>query len=264
VAGKEPIRRPVLQAMPLAGLPEIRPGDDLGLLIAAAWRRSSSAVGELQEADLLVVAHKVISKAEGRIRRLAEIAPGERASTLASELDRDPRQVQAVLDESAQVLRATRGVMICVTRHGFVCANAGVDASNVADPDSVVLLPRDPDGSARALRRRLHELTGVRPAIVVSDSFGRAWRHGQSEIAVGCAGLAPLDDWRGQRDSTGRELHATWIAVADEAAAAADLARRKDSREPVVVVRGLERHVTDDDGPGAVALVRPEQEDLFR
>ena len=254
----------MLGAVPLAGLPEIRPGDDLGLLIAEAWRRSTSAVGEFQEADLLVVAHKVISKAEGRIRRLAEIDPCDRASALASELGKDPRHVQAVLDESAQVLRATRGVMVCVTRHGFVCANAGVDASNVADPDSVVLLPRDPDSSARALRRRLRELTGVAPAIVVSDSFGRAWRHGQSEIAIGCAGLAPLDDWRGQRDSTGRELHATWIAVADEAAAAADLVRHKDSREPVVVVRGLERHVTDDDGPGAAALVRPEEEDLFR
>jgi coenzyme F420-0:L-glutamate ligase / coenzyme F420-1:gamma-L-glutamate ligase len=261
---KEPIRRDVLRAVPLAGLPEVRPGDDLGLLIAQAWKRSSSAVGELEETDLLVVAHKVISKAEGRIRHLNEIDPGERASALASELGRDPRHVQAVLDESAQVLRATRGVMVCVTRHGFVCANAGVDASNVADPDSVILLPRDPDCSARALRRRIRELTGVRPAIVVSDSFGRAWRHGQSEIAVGCAGLAPLDDWRGQRDSTGRELHATWIAVADEAAAAADLARRKDSREPVVLVRGLERHVTAHDGPGAAALVRPEQQDLFR
>jgi coenzyme F420-0:L-glutamate ligase/coenzyme F420-1:gamma-L-glutamate ligase len=221
-------------------------------------------VGELDQTDLLVVAHKVISKAEGRIRRLAEIEPGERARALADELGKDPRHVQAVLDESAQVLRAVRGVMVCVTRHGFVCANAGVDASNVADPDAVVLLPRDPDGSARALRRRLHELTGVAPAIVVSDSFGRAWRQGQSEVAIGCAGLAPLEDWRGKRDSIGRVLRATWIAVADQAAAAADLARRKDSREPVVLVRGLERHVTVHDGPGAAALVRPEEQDLFR
>ncbi len=258
------MRKSMLCAVPLRGLPEIRPGNDLALLIAEACRQSASALGELQAADLLVVAHKAISKAEGRIRRLAEIDPSARASALASELGKDPRHVQVVLDESAQVLRAVRGVMVCVTRHGFVCANAGVDASNVAEPNSVVLLPRDPDSSARALRRRLRELTGVAPAIVVSDSFGRAWRHGQSEIAIGCAGLAPLDDWRGQRDSAGRELHATWIAVADEAAAAADLARRKDSREPVVVVRGLERHVTDDDGPGAAALIRPEEEDVFR
>jgi coenzyme F420-0:L-glutamate ligase/coenzyme F420-1:gamma-L-glutamate ligase len=233
-------------------------------MIAQALHRSSSAVGGLQATDLLVVAHKVISKAEGRIRRLGEIEPGERACAFASELGKDPRHVQAVLDESAEVLRAARSVMVCVTRHGFVCANAGVDASNVADPDSVVLLPRDPDGSARALRRRLRELTGVAPAIVVSDSFGRAWRHGQTEVAIGCAGLAPLEDWRGQRDSTGRELRATWIAVADQAAAAADLARRKDSREPVVLVRGLGRHVATHDGPGAAALVRPEEDDLFR
>jgi coenzyme F420-0:L-glutamate ligase/coenzyme F420-1:gamma-L-glutamate ligase len=254
----------VLSAVPLAGLPEIRPGDDLGLLITQARHRSRSAVGELEQTDLLVIAHKVISKAEGRIRRLAEIEPGERACALASELGKDPRHVQAVLDESAVVLRAAKGVMVCVTHHGFVCANAGVDASNVADPDAVVLLPRDPDASARALRRRLRELTGVAPAIVVSDSFGRAWRHGQSEFAIGCAGLAPLEDWRGQRDSTGRELRATWIAVADQAAAAADLVRRKDSREPVVLVRGLGRHVTAHDGPGAAALVRPEEQDLFR
>jgi coenzyme F420-0:L-glutamate ligase/coenzyme F420-1:gamma-L-glutamate ligase len=250
--------------VPLVGLPEIRPGDDLGLLIAQAHLRSPSAVGELQRRDLLVVAHKVISKAEGRIRRLAEIEPGEQARALADEFGKDPRHVQAVLDESAAVLRATRGVMVCLTRHGFVCANAGVDASNVADPGTLVLLPRDPDGSARALRRRLRELTGVAPAIVVSDSFGRAWRHGQSEVAIGCAGLAPLEDWRGRRDSTGRELRATWIAVADQAAAAADLARRKDSREPVVLVRGLGRHITAHDGPGAAALIRPEEKDLFR
>jgi coenzyme F420-0:L-glutamate ligase/coenzyme F420-1:gamma-L-glutamate ligase len=253
-----------LSAVPLAGLPEIRPRDDLGLLIAQARQRSASDVGEIEATDLLVVAHKVISKAEGRIRRLVEIEPGPRAVALAAELGKDPRHVQAVLDESTHVLRAARGVIVCVTRHGFVCANAGVDASNVADPDAVVLLPRDPDGSARALRRRLSELTGVAPAIVVSDSFGRAWRRGQSEIAIGCAGLAPLDDWRGKRDHTGRELRATWIAVADQAAAAADLVRRKDSREAVVLVRGLARHITADDGPGAAALVRPEDEDLFR
>jgi coenzyme F420-0:L-glutamate ligase / coenzyme F420-1:gamma-L-glutamate ligase len=250
--------------MPLSGLPEVRPGDDLALLIAQARRQSSTVVGKLEQTDLVVVAHKVISKAEGRIRPLAGIEPSQRACALAHELGKDPRHVQAVLDESAAVLRAERGVLICVTRHGFVCANAGVDASNVADPEAVLLLPRDPDGSARELRRRLRELTGIAPAIVVSDSFGRAWRHGQCEVAIGCAGLAPLEDWRGQRDSTGRELRATWIAVADQAAAAADLARRKDSSEAVVLVRGLERHITADDGPGAAALVRPEEQDLFR
>jgi coenzyme F420-0:L-glutamate ligase/coenzyme F420-1:gamma-L-glutamate ligase len=250
--------------VPLRGLPEVRPGDDLGLLIAQACHQSFAAVGELVDTDLLVVAHKVVSKAEGRIRVLAKVEPGARASALARELGKDPRHVQAVLDESARLLRVARGVMVCVTRHGFVCANAGVDHSNVADPGAVVLLPQDPDTSARALRRRLRELTGFAPAVVITDSFGRAWRHGQSEVAIGCAGLTPLEDWRGRRDSTGRELRATWIAVADQAAAAADLARRKDSRQPVVVVRGLERHITADDGPGATALVRPEEEDLFR
>jgi coenzyme F420-0:L-glutamate ligase/coenzyme F420-1:gamma-L-glutamate ligase len=145
-----------------------------------------------------------------------------------------------------------------------VCANAGVDASNVGVPGAVVLLPRDPDGSARALRRRLRELTGAAPAVVMTDTFGRAWRHGQTEVAIGCAGIAPLEDWRGRRDGTGRELRATVVAIADQAAAAADLVRGKDSRQPVVLVRGLERYVTDGDGPGAAALVRPEEEDLFR
>jgi coenzyme F420-0:L-glutamate ligase/coenzyme F420-1:gamma-L-glutamate ligase len=155
-------------------------------------------------------------------------------------------------------------VLISVTHRGFVCANAGVDASNAPDADTVVLLPRDPDASARRLRGRMRELLGIAPGVLITDSFGRAWRHGQVDVAIGCAGIAPLEDWRGQLDATGRELRATWIAVADELAGAADLARRKDGRQPVVVVRGAERHVTEDDGPGAEALLRPEAEDLFR
>ncbi len=193
----------------------------------------------------------------------ASIEPSERALELAETLDKDARHVQAVLDESRQVLRAARGVMICVTRHGFVCANAGVDASNAPAPDTLVLLPRDPDASARALRAGLRARTGASPAVLITDSFGRAWRHGQAEVAIGCAGLAPLEDWRGRLDAAGRELRATWIAVADQLASAADLARGKDSRQPVVLVRGAERHVTADDGPGAAALIRPESEDLF-
>ncbi|HEU4703438.1 MAG TPA: coenzyme F420-0:L-glutamate ligase, partial [Conexibacter sp.] len=171
-----------------------------------------------------------------------------------------------VLDEAVELLRAERGVLICVTRHGFVCANAGVDASNAAEPDTLILLPVDPDGSARGLRARLRELTGAAPAVLISDSFGRAWRHGQTDVAIGVAGLAPLEDWRERTDSVGRELRATWIALADELAGAADLARSKDSRQPVVVVSGLDRHVlpAEDDGPGAVALLRPASEDLFR
>jgi coenzyme F420-0:L-glutamate ligase/coenzyme F420-1:gamma-L-glutamate ligase len=171
--------------------------------------------------------------------------------------------VQIVLDESHQVLRASHGVLICVTRHGFVCANAGVDASNVLD-GAVVLLPEDPDASARALRSRLRELTGAAPGVLITDSFGRAWRHGQCDVAIGCAGIAPLEDWRGRKDAAGRELRATWIAVADELAAAADLARTKDGCQPVVIVSGAARHVTADDGPGAAAMIRPESQDLFR
>jgi coenzyme F420-0:L-glutamate ligase/coenzyme F420-1:gamma-L-glutamate ligase len=167
--------------------------------------------------------------------------------------------VQVILDESAAILRAQRGVLICRTRHGFVCANAGVDTSNAPGDGVVVTLPRDPDASARRLRAALPN----RPAVVVADSFGRAWRHGQCDVAIGLAGLAALDDWRGRRDPRGLELRATAIAVADEAAAAADLVRDKASREPAVVVRGLRRFVSDEDGPGAAALVRPPAEDLF-
>jgi len=242
-----------IDAWPLPGLPEVRPGDDLAGLVAAA------AGDELRPGDVLVVAHKVVSKAEGAVVPLDGVVASERAIELAAEAGKDARHVQVVLDESEELVRAERGVIISRTRHGFVCANAGVDASNTGAPDTLVLLPRDPDASARALRAALPG----RPAVVVADSFGRAWRNGQVEVAIGVAGLRALDDWRGRADSAGRELRATWIAVADEAAAAADLVRDKSSREPVVVVRGLERHVTAEDGPGASALLRPRGEDLF-
>jgi coenzyme F420-0:L-glutamate ligase/coenzyme F420-1:gamma-L-glutamate ligase len=209
---------------------------------------------------VLVIAHKVVSKAEGRVRALDEIAPGERALALAAEHGKDPRLVQAVLDESAQVVRAVGGVLICETRHGFVCANAGVDQSNASRPGELVLLPADPDGSARSLRAAL----AAHPAVVIADSFGRAWRLGQTDVAIGAAGLVPLDEWVGRPDAYGRDLRVTSIAVADAAAAAADLTRTKDSRQPVVLVRGLERYVTEADGPGAAALRRPRDQDLFR
>jgi coenzyme F420-0:L-glutamate ligase/coenzyme F420-1:gamma-L-glutamate ligase len=225
---------------------------------------AAAAPDSLADGDVLVVAHKAVSKAEGRLRRLSEIEPGERAQALATELGKDPRQVQAVLDESAAVMRAERGVLICETHHGFICANAGVDASNAADPDHLVLLPEDPDGSARQLRAGIAERRGVRPGVVVSDSFGRAWRLGQTDVAIGAAGVRVLDDWRGRRDAYGRELSATAIAAADSLAAAADLARAKDSLEPAVVVSGAAHLVTAEDGPGAAALRRPPDEDLFR
>jgi coenzyme F420-0:L-glutamate ligase/coenzyme F420-1:gamma-L-glutamate ligase len=246
----------LIAANALQGLPEIRDGDDLALLIAGLDV-------PLHDTDVLAVAHKVVSKAEGRVVALGHVSPGPPAQALAREHDKDARMVQVVLDETVAIVRARRGVLVCRTRHGFVCANAGVDASNAGRPDTVVLLPRDPDASARSLRAGLRARLGVAPAVVVTDSFGRAWRHGQCEVAIGVAGLRPIDDWRGRHDSEGRELHATALAVADEAAAAADLARTKDSREPVVVLRGLDRHVTPDDGPGAAALVRDPSEDLF-
>jgi coenzyme F420-0:L-glutamate ligase/coenzyme F420-1:gamma-L-glutamate ligase len=228
----------------------VRPGDDLAGLLAGA---------DLADGDVLVVAHKVVSKAEGRVRSLAEIAPGEEAVRLAGGV-KDPRLVQAVLDESASVLRSGHGVLICVTHHGFVCANAGVDQSNSGNEGELVLLPVDPDASARALRAAL----GVRVGVVISDSFGRPWRLGETDVAIGVAGLRPIDDWRGRRDGFGRELQVATIAVADALAAAADLARGKDSREPVVLLRGAEQHVTEEDGPGAAALRRPPELDLFR
>jgi coenzyme F420-0:L-glutamate ligase / coenzyme F420-1:gamma-L-glutamate ligase len=257
------VRRPAprlgltLTLSALAGLPEVAEGDDLGDLLAG------TAPDDLDAGDVLVVAHKVVSKAEGRTRRLEGIEPGERARDIAARHERDPRLVQAALDESAEVLRAEGGVLVCVTRHGLVCANAGVDRSNAA-PGEVVLLPEDPDASARELRARLGELRGVRPAVVVADTFGRAWRMGQVDVAVGAAGLTPLDDWRGRRDAHGRELGATRIAVPDALAGAADLVRAKDSAEPAVLVRGLAHHVSEEDGPGAGALRRPREEDLFR
>jgi coenzyme F420-0:L-glutamate ligase / coenzyme F420-1:gamma-L-glutamate ligase len=245
-----------LTATAVEGLPEIEPGDDLAAAIAAR--------ATLADHDVLVIAHKVVSKSEGRIVALSGVKAGSRAAELAHALGKDPRHVQVILDESRQILRASRGVLISVTHHGFVCANAGVDASNVPGDDVVVLLPVDPDASARAIRRRLGQLGGTSPGIVITDSFGRAWRNGQGDVAIGCAGVAPLEDWRGRSDATGRELTATWIATADELAGAADLARTKDGRQPVVVIRGAERAVSATDGPGAAALIRPESEDLFR
>jgi coenzyme F420-0:L-glutamate ligase/coenzyme F420-1:gamma-L-glutamate ligase len=249
-----------LSVTALAGVGEVAPGDDLAALLVEAAR----PIGGMGDSDVLAISHKVVSKAEGRVRELGEVTPGDRARALSAEHGKDPRHVQVVLDESTELLRAERGVLICRTRTGLVCANAGVDASNAPAPDTVVLLPLDPDASARAVRARLFELAGAAPAVLITDSFGRAWRHGQCDVAIGCAGLGPLDDWRGRADTVGRELSATWIAVADQVAAAADLVRAKDSCQPAALVHGLGRFVLADDGPGAAALVRSVEEDLFR
>ncbi len=251
-----------LSAYPLPGIPEIGPGDDLaGAIVAAAARTG------LRGGQLLSIAHTVVSKAEGAIVDLATVEPEPRARELARAQAKDPRVVQVALDQSEEVLRAERGILISRTHHGFICANAGVDSSNAPGSGQVVLLPVDPDGSARALRRRIAELAGLAreeaPAVLISDSFGRAWRHGQTDVAIGLAGMAALDDWRGRTDANGLRLQATWLAIADAAAGAADLARAKDSAEPVIVIEGLERFIGPEDGPGALALLRPPAEDMF-
>jgi coenzyme F420-0:L-glutamate ligase / coenzyme F420-1:gamma-L-glutamate ligase len=249
---------PGISIRALPSLPDVRQGNDLARALADA------CPPDLEDGDVLVVAHKVVSKAEGRVRTLNSIQPGERAHALAAEHGKDPRHVQAVLDESAELLRARDGVLICVTRHGLVCANAGVDRSNASREGDLILLPDDPDASARGLREGVAAARAARPAVVITDSFGRPWRLGQTDVAIGVAGLTPLDQWIGRPDAYGRELRATSIAIADAVAAAADLVRAKDTLQPAVLVRGLERYVTVADGPGAAALRRQSQQDLFR
>jgi coenzyme F420-0:L-glutamate ligase/coenzyme F420-1:gamma-L-glutamate ligase len=241
-----------LTAIGVEGLPEIEEDMPLGKLVAG--------LAEIEPGDVLVVAQKVVSKAEGRLRQLSSVVPSAEARKLAAGLGKEPALVELVLEESSEVLRAEGGVLVVETNHGFVCANAGIDSSNVPEDDTVCLLPEDPDASARRIRSEITPTI----AVVIADSFGRAWRLGQAEVAIGCAGLQPLDDWRGRKDAHGHELEATLIAVADEAAAAADLVRSKDSRIPAVIIRGLDRFVTAEDGPGAASLQRPPAEDLFR
>jgi coenzyme F420-0:L-glutamate ligase / coenzyme F420-1:gamma-L-glutamate ligase len=244
-----------LRIQGVAGLPEVEEGMAIGGLIAAA--------AELRDGDVVVVSQKIVSKAEGQVRRLSSVIPRAEARRLAAVLGKEPALVELILEESVEVLRAERSVLIVETRHGFVCANAGIDSSNLPDPDSVSLLPADPDASARRIRAEI-AAAGAAVGVVVSDSFGRAWRLGQAEIAIGCAGLVAIDDWRGRHDTSGRPLEATLIAIADEAASAADLVRDKASGVPAAVVRGLGAYVSAEDGPGAAALRRPREEDLFR
>ena len=242
-----------IELIGVEGLPEVRPGDDLAELIASRSR--------FEPGDILVVAQKVVSKSEGRTVDLGSVTVGEEAVRIATDLVAapDPRMVQVVLDESVRVLRSQRA-LITETRHGFVCANGGVDHSNVPGSDSITLLPLDPDASARALRGRLRELSGVDVGVIVSDTFGRPWRLGIVNVALGVAGLPALLDLRGTTDDAGKELRATVLAVADEVAAAAGLVMGKTSRTPAVVVRGLR---VEGEGTGR-DLIRPAAEDLFR
>jgi coenzyme F420-0:L-glutamate ligase/coenzyme F420-1:gamma-L-glutamate ligase len=243
-----------LELRGVEGLPEIHPGDDLAALIV-------EHAGPLQSGDVVVVAQKVVSKAEGRIRTLTDVTPSDQAVALARNLEADPRLVQVILDETARVVRSDR-VLIVETRQGFVCANAGVDRSNVDGPDDVCLLPVDCDASAHTLHQRISSLSGVRAGVIVSDTFGRAWRMGLVNVALGVAGIPAVLDYRGQPDDFGMPLQATVVAVADELAAAAELLMGKTRRVPVVVVHGLDEL---DAAPGSgQELVRPSELDLFR
>jgi coenzyme F420-0:L-glutamate ligase/coenzyme F420-1:gamma-L-glutamate ligase len=235
---------------PVEGLPEVHEGDDIAALIAQR--------AELRDGDVLVIAQKAVSKAEGRVVRLAEVDPSDQARELAA--DHDPRQHEVILREAARLVRTRPPLVIAETRHGFVCASAGVDASNAPEPETVVLLPEDPDASAARIRDRLRELTGAEVGVIVSDSFGRPWRQGTTDIAIGAAGIRPLLDLKGMKDAVGYELHATVIAVADELAGAAELVMGKTSGVPAAVIRGVEARGDGD----AQDLVMPADRDLFR
>jgi coenzyme F420-0:L-glutamate ligase / coenzyme F420-1:gamma-L-glutamate ligase len=239
-----------VRIVPVAGLPEIRAGDDLAELVAEAI--------ELEDGDVVVLAQKIVSKAEGRVVRLADIEPSEQAREIAG--DEDPRRIEVILREAERVVRVRPPLVIAETKHGFICASAGVDASNAPEPDMLVLLPEDPDASAAQIRSRLHELTGRDVAVLITDSFGRPWRQGTIDVALGASGLEVMRDLRGTRDRVGYELHATMIAVADEIACAAELVMGKVDGVPAAVVRGLK---VAGDGRARDLLI-PEERDLFR
>lgn len=245
-----------LSIIPVHGMPEVRPGDDLVDLVQRALGTERLVPG-----DVVVVAQKVVSKAEGRLVRLADVVPGKRAREMAEESGKDARQLEVVLSETKEIVRWERGVLISETHHGFICANAGVDRSNAGAPDTVVLLPVDPDASAGRIRDEIGRRAGVTVAVVITDTFGRAWREGHTNVAIGIAGLPALKRYVGQRDPEGYELRVTEIAVADEIAAAAELVMGKLDRCPVAIVRGLAFDVSDET---AREYVRPAARDLFR
>ena len=247
---------PRLEIWPATGLPEVRPGDDLASLIASALARDP-----LKDRDVVVVAQKIVSKSEGRVVALSTVTPGERALRMAAEGGKDPRALEVVLRETRVIVRWERGVLISETHHGFVCANAGVDRSNAGTPDSVVLLPVDPDASAARLRDALHQRTGCDVAVLITDTFGRAWREGHQNVAIGIAGMPALKRYMGQHDPEGYELRVTEIAIADEIAGAAELVMGKLDRCPVAIVRGFE---VGGDEETALAYVRPKERDMFR
>jgi coenzyme F420-0:L-glutamate ligase / coenzyme F420-1:gamma-L-glutamate ligase len=248
---------PRYEVIGVEGIPEVRPGDEVAPLIVTAAGRQGTPV---LAGDVLVIGQKIISKAEGRLLRLADVTPSAVATALAAGAGRDPRLVEVILRESRRVVRMDKGVLITETRHGWVCANAGVDQSNV-DADTVALLPEDPDRSARALREAVGKLAGHEVGVIVADTFGRPWREGLTNVAIGVAGLAPLRSYIGALDSAGRPLSATVLAVADEIASAAELVMGKLDRIPVAIVRGLSVAAGEE---GSTPLLRDPARDLFR
>jgi coenzyme F420-0:L-glutamate ligase/coenzyme F420-1:gamma-L-glutamate ligase len=245
-----------VQIIGLGGIPEVQPGDDVATIILAA-----SAATPLQSGDIVVITHKIVSKAEGQLVDLTTVETSAFAREWAAQWDKDPRQIEVVLRESRRVVRMERGILICETRHGFICANAGVDASNVAGTESVCLLPRDPDGSAARIHAALSAKLGFAVPVIISDSFGRAWRNGIVNVAIGVAGMAPLADYRGQNDNNGREMHVSILAIADEIASASELVTGKLDRRPVTVVRGYTWN--GEAGTGADIVMEYER-NLFR
>ena len=240
------------------GLPEIKPGDDLAVMVVDCARAGGRA---LQRGDVLAIAQKVISKSEGRIRKLGDVVPGPEALRMAAESGKDAKALQVVLDETVRIVRWQRGVLIVETRHGFVCANAGVDHSNAGAPDTLILLPVDPDASAARIRARIAELTGIDVPVVITDTFGRAWREGHMNVAIGISGLPALRRYIGEFDPDGYEMRVTEIAVADEIAAATELVMGKLDRRPAAIVRGLRLPAGDET---AREYVRPHDKDMFR
>jgi coenzyme F420-0:L-glutamate ligase/coenzyme F420-1:gamma-L-glutamate ligase len=242
----------------LDGIPEVRPGDDVVGVLVSALEASNLT---LEAGDILVVTHKIVSKAEGRLVDLATVEPSSLAEDWAAQWEKDARQVEVVLRESKRIVRMDRGVMICETRHGFVCANAGVDASNVPGDHVVCLLPLDPDASARAIREGLRERLGVAPPVIISDSFGRPWRKGIVNITIGLAGMSPFADYRGVTDPYGYDLRVSVMAVADELAATAELMAGKTEARPVALIRG---YTFNPEEGSANDLVMDPTRDLFR
>jgi coenzyme F420-0:L-glutamate ligase/coenzyme F420-1:gamma-L-glutamate ligase len=262
---------PTITVVPLPPLPEIQPGDDLPALIAQAWWQLAAEANDLapRRGDILVVTQKIVSKSEGKLVDLATVTPRQAAVDFAEQWDRDARQVEVVLRESKEILKFERGIVISRTHHGFVCANAGVDASNTGRKDIVTLLPDDPDQSARDIRDRLPTLLELpqdqAPAVIISDSFGRPWRFGIMDVALGVAGIVPLADLRDTPDADGRVMHSTIVAIADEIASAAELAAGKSSRQPVVLVRGVEFSERGQSVPSVQRdVVMPTEMDLFK